>query len=65
MQKLQNRAARVITKSSYDVSSSILLEKLHWDNFVVRRLWRRLSNVGEAVPQNGGKIGREKGYNFI
>ena len=32
MQKLQNRAARVITKSSYDVSSSILLEKLHWDN---------------------------------
>jgi hypothetical protein len=22
---------------------------------------RRLSNAGEAAPQNGGKIGREKG----
>ena len=37
MQKLQNRAARVITKSSYDASSSILLEKLHWDNLSLRR----------------------------
>jgi hypothetical protein len=37
IQKLQNMAARVITKSSYDVSSSILLEKLHWDNLSLRR----------------------------
>ena len=37
MQKLQNRAARVITKSSYNVSSSILIEKLHWDNLSLRR----------------------------
>ena len=36
IQKLQNRAARVITKSSYDASSSILLEKLHWDNLSLR-----------------------------
>jgi hypothetical protein len=35
--KLQNRAAKVITKSSYDGSSSILLEKLHWDNLSLRR----------------------------
>jgi hypothetical protein len=28
LQKLQNRAARVITRSSYDISSSSLLEEL-------------------------------------
>jgi len=30
LQKLQNRAARVITKSSYEVSSSPLLGALGW-----------------------------------
>lgn len=37
MQKLQNRAARVITKSSYDVNSSVLLERFQWDNLALRR----------------------------
>ena len=32
MQKLQNRAARIITKSSYDSSTTQLLESLHSDN---------------------------------
>jgi hypothetical protein len=27
----------MIAKSSYDASSSILLEKLHWDNMLLRR----------------------------
>ena len=35
--KLQNRAARVITKSRYDASSSDLFSKLGWDNLLTRR----------------------------
>jgi hypothetical protein len=37
LQKLQNRAARVITKSQYDASSSDLFSKLSWDNLLTRR----------------------------
>ena len=37
LQKLQNRAARVITKSQYDASSSDLFSKLGWDNLLTRR----------------------------
>ena len=37
MQKLQNRAARIITKSNYDSSATQLLESLHWDNLSKRR----------------------------
>ena len=32
LQKLQNRAARVITNSSCDTNSSCLLNSLTWDN---------------------------------
>ena len=35
-EKLQNRAIRVITKSSYDTSSRFLLNLLGWDNLSVR-----------------------------
>ena len=37
LQKLQNRAIRVITKSSYGTSSRYLLNSLGWDNLSVRR----------------------------
>ena len=37
MQKLQNRAARVIMRVNYDVSAGFLLDALHWDNFSLRR----------------------------
>ena len=37
MQKLQNRAARIITKSKYDSSATQLLESLHWDDLSKRR----------------------------
>ena len=37
LQKLQNRAVRVITGSSYDVDASILLCRLQLDNLSVRR----------------------------
>ena len=33
----QNRAARVVTKSSYDTNSSYLLNSLSWDNLSVKR----------------------------
>ena len=36
-QKLQNRAARVITRSSYDTSSSSVLEELRWNNLYTNR----------------------------
>ena len=32
LQKLQNRAARVITQAGYEIRSSDLLIKLGWDN---------------------------------
>ena len=37
LQKLQNRAARVINRSSYDTSTSFLLKRLHWDDLSTRR----------------------------
>ena len=36
LQKLQNRAVRVITKSSIDTSSRYLLKWLGWDNLSIR-----------------------------
>lgn len=37
LQKLQNRAARVVTKSNYDTSASSLLKLLKWDDLTTRR----------------------------
>ena len=37
LQKLQNRAARVITKTNYETRSSHLLETLKWDSLAIRR----------------------------
>ena len=37
IQKLQNRAARIITRSSYDTIASVLLNALQLDNLYVRR----------------------------
>ena len=37
LQKLQNPAVRVITKSSYDTISRFLLNSLGWDNLSIRR----------------------------
>ena len=37
LQKLQNRAARVITKTGYETRSSDLLSKLGWDKLATRR----------------------------
>ena len=37
LQKLQNRAARIITRSSYDADSGALLTLLQLDNLSIRR----------------------------
>ena len=37
LQKLQNRAIKDNTKSSYDINSRFLLNSLGWDNLSVRR----------------------------
>ena len=37
LQKLQNRAARVITGSSYETNAAFLLDQLQWDNLTLRR----------------------------
>jgi hypothetical protein len=37
LQKLQNRAARAITRSNYDIRSSELLKQLNWDTLAIRR----------------------------
>ena len=37
LQTLQNRAARVVTSSSYDRRSAEILDELGWDNFQTRR----------------------------
>jgi hypothetical protein len=37
LQKLQNLAVRVITRSSYDTNATVLLDTLHLDNLSLRR----------------------------
>jgi hypothetical protein len=37
LQKLQNRAARVITRTSYETRSTKLLSELNWDKLATRR----------------------------
>ena len=49
LQKLQNRAIRVITKSSYDASSRFLLNSLGWDNLSVRRAKQKANLMYKCI----------------
>ena len=49
LQKLQNRAARVITKSSYNTNSSYLLKSLSWDNLSVKRTKQKANLMYKCV----------------
>ena len=49
LQKLQNRAIRVITKSSYDTSSRVLLNSLGWDNLSVRRAKQKANLMYKCI----------------
>jgi hypothetical protein len=55
LQKLQNRAARVITKSNYDIRSSNILADLNWDKLVDRRKRQKLllmfKIINKQAPQ--------------
>ena len=37
LQRLQNRAARVITEAEYDIRSADVLDRLQWDTLQIRR----------------------------
>ena len=49
LQKLQNRAARVITKSTYDTSAKPLLNSLNWDDLATRRKKQLLISVFKSI----------------
>ena len=49
LQKLQNRAIRVIIKSSYDTSSRFLLTWLGWDNLPVRRAKQKANLMYKCI----------------
>ena len=51
LQKLQNSAIRVITKSSasYDTSSRFLLDFLGWDNLSVRRAKQKANLMSKCI----------------
>ena len=49
LQKLQNRAIRVITKSSYDTSSRFLLNSLGWDNLSVRKAKQKANLIYKCI----------------
>ena len=52
IQKLQNRAARVITGDSYEVRSIDILNKLGWKNLEERRILQTQTYVSKALQGN-------------
>ena len=52
LQKLQNRAARIITQSSYEIRSAAILESLGWDNLAMRRFEHKISMMYKVLNNN-------------
>ena len=59
LQKLQNRAARAITRSNYDTSATFLLNLLNWDDLTTRRqklkailMFKTINGLTPAYLQN-------------
>ena len=56
LQKLQNRAARVITQSPFDTSSNLLLAMLKWEELSLRRKKQkaliRYKTLNELAPDS-------------
>ena len=70
IQKLQNRAVRVITRSHYDTSASSLLNNLHLDNLCLRRkkikagiMFKIINGDAPSYLQNLFSV-RGSGYNL-
>ena len=49
LKKPQNRAIRVITKSSYDTCSRYLLNSLGWDNLSARRAKQKANLMYKCI----------------
>ena len=70
LQKLQNRAARVITESRYDASASDLFSKLGWHNLSIRRKKHKATlmfkTINELTPPYLHDLfkSRSTGYNL-
>jgi hypothetical protein len=60
LQKLQNRAARVITGDIYDIRSKDILNKLNWKNLSVKRKEKASAYVSKAITGNLPKNIAEK-----
>lgn len=60
IQKLQNRAARIITRSGYDVRSKDILENLGWENLKTRRIKHKATvmfkTMNALAPQSLRKL---------
>jgi hypothetical protein len=49
LQRLQNRAARVITGDTYEIRSTNILKKLNWKTLEERRKEQKLAYVTKAL----------------
>ena len=49
IQKLQNRTTRVITRSTYNTSTTVLLDKLGWEQLQIRRKKQKAVTVYKAI----------------
>ena len=70
LQKLQNRAARAITRSNYDTSATFLLNLLNWDDLTTRRqklkailMFKTINGLTPAYLQNSFRT-RSTQYNL-
>ena len=71
LQRLQNRAARVITGDTYEIRSTDILKKLNWKTLEERRKEQKLAYVAKALsnqcPENVStmfKISNSDKYNL-
>ena len=45
VQRIQNRAGRIITRSGYEIRSNDVLHSLSWDNLETRRFKQKVTNI--------------------
>jgi hypothetical protein len=63
LQKLQNRAVRVVMRTSYDTNADVLLDILHLDNLSLRRIKLKIGLDSVVAPSL--RIGRVGGWGSI
>ena len=55
LQKLQNRAARIITRSNYEIRSSQILNNLNWQTLEDRRMKQKCCLMFKVYHKLGGR----------